>query len=887
MPSRCATLGAIAGFATANPHSPALLDTNGFAMSYAELWGRIEAIGSKLREAGIGPRDTVAILVPQGVCEVVAVAGVLNYCICAPLQQRTNITEVEAALGKLAASALIVTPEFEVEAQAASALGLTVLIARKEEFPKDWETRSPASRRKPRSTNSEAIMLLVTSATTANAKVVPLTAANLNAGCVARCDSLQLTASDRMLLMTSLSHSIGIGTTLSQFLVGGSVIATGGFDSSAYLRWLNDLRPTWYDCAPTVHQAALGQLLQTAPQMPLSLRFIQSAGAPLPGRTRQELEQLLRIPVFNDYGMTEACAIATDAFPLHGRVPNSAGRSCGMQIGIMSTWGQLLPAGDEGEIVVRGAAVFPGYEGDAEATRRAFQDGWFKTGDLGRLDEDENLFVTGRLREMINRGGEKIMPSEVDAALVSHPAVLEAAAFAVPHPTLGEDVACAVVLRRDRESQVSAQELRRYASERLAAFKAPRRIYFVEEIPRGELGKPQRWLLTEQFKAQGTQFPAPEDVTVRRLAYDVDDVFYKLHEIWARLLDRNDLGFDEDFFEAGGDSLGAITMLAEVDERFGSETGASAASFLDEPTLEHLTDLVGTARPSRPSGASSELQVIPVHEGGSKARLFCVPSDQEEGLYFRRLAAHLLGEMDLSIVRPANTLYSWDLFTFERAGQEMATLIRRVQPEGPYHVAGYCYGGMVAVEAARQLVLTGQDVRLILFDVPRPDWPPLLRYAPYWLERAGREWKLLQAQGAGRSLASRLAWAKAIAGVFARRALWSAITTVRHLIAPLERISLLQKLISWAQAGNLPFYRARTIEAPILHFLCADEPRAEVVEMRSGWREVAHRGIVERQVGHDHPNTLHESNLPGIVHAILEWREVQSKPDASLVQQST
>ncbi len=330
---------------------------------------------------------------------------------------------------------------------------------------------------------------------------------------------------------------------------------------------------------------------------------------------------ILRIPVLNDYGMTETGPIATDAFLPGGGVPASAGRSTGVEIGIMAPSGELLLSGEEGEIVVRGAAVFSGYYDDPDATRAAFHNGWFRTGDLGHLDQDGNLFVTGRLKEMINRGGEKILPSEVDEVFASHSAVLEAAAFAVPHPTLGEDVACAVVLRTGTESQVSAQELRRYAAERLAAFKVPHRIYFVDEIPRGELGKPQRWMLAEQLSGRDAAMPTAAEISEEVAVNGV--TLLVLHEMWSRILGREDLRFDEDFFEAGGDSLAVLNMLAEVDQRYDSHTSAAAAKFVDEPTLTNLRSLVGDAQPAEPKGESSDLQIFPVSEGDSDTRLFC------------------------------------------------------------------------------------------------------------------------------------------------------------------------------------------------------------------------------------------------------------------------
>ena len=892
-----ASLDAIARYAESTPQSPALVDSNGVTLSYNQLWARILAVGCRLEQAGVGFQETVAVLLPQGVVQVLAIAGVLNHCVCAPLHPRTTVAEVKELLRALAAAAIIVSPEFEAEAEAAGTMGLTVLVARNGESPDDWQIRRPAAPLQLPLNSSDAILRLITSATSGSSKLVPLTAVNLDAQAAPRSKLLRLTRSDRLLQMTSLSHSIGIDNTFAQFLAGGAIIATGGFDSTAYLRWLDDLRPTWYDCAPTIHRATLAQLKLKSPDDPVSLRFVQSAGAPLPDEVRQELERILRVPVLSDYGMTETGPIATDAFLSGDRVPNSVGRSCGLEIGVMGPSAEFLPPDEEGEIVVRGPAVFSGYADNPEANRTAFRNGWFCTGDLGRLDEAGNLFVTGRLKEMINRGGEKIVPGEVDSALASHPAVLEAAAFAVPHPTLGEDVACAVVLHPATEPAVSTAELRRFAAQRLAAFKVPRRIYIVDQIPRGEQGKPQRWLLTERLSEEHAPPPSPVEVSVRKLTDDVDDIFYKLHEIWARILDRNDLGFDEDFFNAGGDSLAAITMLADVDQRFSSQTSASAASFFDEPTLVHLTRLVGKPPLPRPSqSTSNDIRMFPVREDGTGQRLFCVPADGDEGLYFRRLATHLRGQMDVSIVRPINTFYSRALFTFERAGNEMAAMIRQTQPQGPYFLGGFCYGGIVAVEAARQLLLKGQDVRLILFDAPLPGFPTVGAYWRSWIQRARREWHKVRKGGpletvtdsnsATRRLSwyeaipvgimRGLAWFAAISSLTARRLAWSAVVPFRRLLAPIENAPGVRWFLNWAQLDYFPFYRARPIDAPILHFLCTDEPEMIDIVTRFGWRKIALRGVDERLVPLDHNNLLHESNLPGIMDTLLKWCGIYS-----------
>lgn len=679
---------------------------------------------------------------------------------------------------------------------------------------------------------------------------------------------MRLTVSDRLLSMTSQCHIIGVENALAQFVVGGSIIATDRFDPAVFVRWLDDLRPTWYDCAPTVHQAALAQLKTNPPSRPFSLRFVQSAGAPLPSEVREQLEQRLQIPVFNDYGMTEACPIATDAFLSGGRVTNSAGRSCGIQIGIMNSSRELLPTGEEGEIAVRGPAVFSGYEDDAEANRNAFHDGWFRTGDLGRLDQDGNLFVTGRLKEMINRGGEKILPGEVDTAFASHPSVLEAAAFAVPHPTLGEDVACAVVLRAGENRKVSAQELRRHAAERLAAFKVPHRIYFVNEIPRGELGKPQRWVLAEQLSSTSAATQTPAEITEQLTA---DPFILLLQEIWARILDRDDLSLDEDFFEAGGDSLATITMLAEVDQRHGSQTSAAAGSFADEPTLAHLAKLVRDTLPERPPAGdgSRNIQLFPVRTGVSDAQLFCIPPDGVEGLGLRRLARQLHGEMDLVIVRPVDTRYNRSLFTFERYGVEAAALIRQMQPYGPYFIGGWCFGGTVAVETARQLAHQGQEVRIVLFDVPTPGFPGLMSQWRSFLEGVKRQLhKLVTSAHPGITRNVR---------ELSRRVFWSWMIPFRQILLPVEHVPFLEKIIQWGQDEYFPYYRARPVDVPILHIHSTIESVEIHSDSRLGWRSIARGGIEEERLTLDNWNFFHESNLPAIADALIKWCSIQDE----------
>jgi len=897
--SRLVSLNAIARYAESTPQSPALINSEGATLSYQELWAQIEMVSRQLKVAGIGAGERVALLLPQGRDEVLATTGVLNCHTPIVLKTKSSITEVEDCLEQLSVSALIAAPEFEAQVKAAIGLGITVLVARNWESPKDWQVHFPAVQRGQDNALPEAAIFSFSSGTTGTSKIVPVTATNLNARIASLFNSLQLSDSDRLLLLIAQSFGVSILYAHTQFSVGGVVIATRGFDPAAYSSWLNNLRPTWYICSPTVHHAALSQLKAEPPSRPLSLRFVESSFAPLPEELRQEIEQFMGLPVLTQYGATEAGIIASESLSSGSRVPNRVGRSQGSEIGIMSSSGILIPAGQEGEIAVRGPAVASGYVGSPELTRAAFRDGWYWTGDAGRLEADGTLYLTGRLKEIINRGGEKIGPDEVDTVLATHPAVLEAAAFAVPHRTLGEDVACAVVLREGDCHRVSAIGLRRFLAGRLAPFKVPHRIMFVDKIPRGEVGKPLRRLLTERF-GQGRTTPSdPAETWDRNLPYVTNDLLYKIREIWGRVLDQGDVALCEDFFEAGGDSLGALKMLSEVDERFGSKTSEQAASFFDEPTIQHLTTLIGKPVFPRPAyGASNQIHIFPLSDNGSATRMYLAPADEDEGLYFRRLAKHLEGIIDVSVVRPANTFYSRSLSTFESAAEDMTKLILQEQAEGPYLVGGFCFGGVVALEAARLLAHRNFEVRLLLFDVPMPGYPGFMNYlrsgfgtalrklVPPHHEQSIKYSALPDPSAPGnkplsKTPASAGSRIRQIARSRSRMILWHAIARARQLIRPLERYSLTQRVLEIATQEYFPIYRARPIRVPILHFVCTNESNALTTSSRLGWRKVARQGIEEQSIPQDHMNALHESSLPVIVEVIRKWYGIDSLSNRS------
>jgi acyl-CoA synthetase (AMP-forming)/AMP-acid ligase II len=297
-----------------------------------------------------------------------------------------------------------------------------------------------------------------------------------------------------------LFHIHGLmAATLASLSAGGSVICTPGFNALHFFRWLEAERPTWYTAVPTMHQAILARAERNAEIINrVKLRFLRSSSSSLPPQAMRDLEATFGAPVIEAYGMTEAShQMASNPLPPRPRKPGIVGPAAGPEIAIMDDDGTILPQGEIGEVVIRGPNVTKGYEANPEANAKAFTNGWFRTGDQGMLDADGYLQLTGRLKELIKRGGEQVSPLEVDGILSEHPAVAQALTFAIPHPMLGEEVGAAVVLREGMEC--SERELRDFAAKHLADFKIPRKVVFLPEIPKGATGKLQRIGLAQKL----------------------------------------------------------------------------------------------------------------------------------------------------------------------------------------------------------------------------------------------------------------------------------------------------------------------------------------------------------------------------------------------------
>ncbi|MCX7354678.1 MAG: acyl--CoA ligase [Alphaproteobacteria bacterium] len=486
--------------------APALSAPERPSLDYAGLRRHVAATVERLNALGIGRNDRVAIVLANGPEMASAFLAIGAGATTAPLNPAYRAEEFEFYLSDLNAKALVIEDGAESPALAV-ARKLNVPVIRLKADPKGPAglfTLDGAAGGKPAKSGfaeaGDIALVLHTSGTTSRPKIVPLSQANVTASASNIGKTLALTAEDRCLNIMPLFHIHGLmAATLSSMAAGASVYCSPGFNALKVFSWLDEAKPTWYTAVPTMHQAIVARAERNPESVKRAkLRFIRSSSSSLPPQVMAEVERVFNAPVIESYGMTEAShQMASNPLPPKARKPGSVGIAAGPEVAIMDDAGNLLPQGGIGEIVIKGKNVTAGYENNPKANEGAFTNGWFRTGDQGSFDAEGYLSLTGRLKEIINRGGEKISPREVDEVLLDHPAVAQAITFAMPHAKLGEEVAAALVLKEG--ANATENDIRAFVATRLADFKVPRKVVFLAEIPKGATGKAQRIGLAEKL----------------------------------------------------------------------------------------------------------------------------------------------------------------------------------------------------------------------------------------------------------------------------------------------------------------------------------------------------------------------------------------------------
>jgi acyl-CoA synthetase (AMP-forming)/AMP-acid ligase II len=569
-------------------HAPGLKTT-----SYSALNAHVQRAAASLRHLGFQRSDVIALVVPNGPDAASAFLSVSAATVCAPLNPAYRADELEFYLSDLPAKGLVIADVPDSPARdVARRLGIPVIeLERRPDdgaglFTLDGDARNDIRDADVPDANDVALVLH-TSGTTSRPKIVPLTHGNLRASARNVAISLALTPNDLCLNVMPLFHIHGLVAALLASLEAGSgVICTPGFVAPNVLDWIRDLRPTWYTAVPTMHASIVARARTAGiAKDEHNLRFIRSSSSALPQTVSAQLEEIFSVPVIEAYGMTEAAhQIASNPLPPGIRKPGTVGRAAGPSIAILDPEGNDVGRGVRGEIAIKGPNVTAGYARNPAANSIAFHNGWLRTGDEGALDDDGYLTLLGRLKEMINRGGEKISPLEIDEVLMSHPCVAHALTFGAKDSALGEEVAAVVVLHDGME--VSERALREFVSIRLSHFKVPRRILYLPSIPTGPTGKPQRIGLAEKLNVSFDP-PSPAPVAYVAPRTPVEEV---LASVWSSVMGSAPPGVNENFFFAGGDSILALQFVDRVREALAVDL--SLLSFFDSPTVADLAAIV-------------------------------------------------------------------------------------------------------------------------------------------------------------------------------------------------------------------------------------------------------------------------------------------------------
>jgi acyl-CoA synthetase (AMP-forming)/AMP-acid ligase II len=467
---------------------------DGASVTYSQLRSLVETLAAQLNKLGLGRGDRIAIALPNGLEMMASFLAASTVGTAAPLNPAYRADEFKFYLEDTGARASVLPPGGGEEARAAAGDAIPVIEAGTDRHGNVQFSAASSvgpSRAREEANDDDIALILHTSGTTSRPKRVPLPHRNLMISARNVAETYQLSPEDASLCVMPLFHVHGlVASTFATLLTGGTVVVPPKFNPLSFWSAVRDHRASWYSAVPTIHQVLVSRSKPGAkPAGAEQLRFIRSCSASLAPQLMADMEERFGAPVLEAYGMTEAAhQMASNPLPPRSRKAGSVGQGTGVSIAILNDAGDVLSQGEIGEVSIKGDNVFGGYEGNPKANAESFTNGWFRTGDQGCLDEQGYLTLTGRIKELINRGGEKISPREIDEALLSHPAVAEAVCFGIPDRTYGEAVAAAVVL----QGSATVAELIAHCRLSLSDFKCPKVIHIVDSIPRGATGKIQR-----------------------------------------------------------------------------------------------------------------------------------------------------------------------------------------------------------------------------------------------------------------------------------------------------------------------------------------------------------------------------------------------------------
>lgn len=713
-------------FAQNKPAALAIIAPNVSPLTYFNLLTLIEQVHNSLSTFGLSRHSRIASVLPNIPEAATAFLAISAGCTFAPINPSYTKDEFEFYLSSLNVDALITLEGFDSPVrQVAKKLHIPLLecvpVPEKGAgyfylIGKTGLTTGHFDY----ATALDTLMLLNTSGSTGAPKIVPIQQQAFCYTLAANSIHRNLNSKDRCLNVLPLFHLQGLLVVAYPLSAGGSCVYAGSFEPERFIAYLKEFDPSFYVGTPIIHQSILKKALQTDNfHKNPSLRFFSSSAAPLPITDIQALESLFGVPLIESYGMTETLTISSNPLPPMVRKPGSVGKAVDNQITIVNVDDihQVFPVDAIGEIVVQSPWLMAGYINNDQANKSAFCTKGFRTGDLGYFDEEGYLFITGRVKEIINRGGEKISPLEVDHVLLTHPAIKEALCFPVPHPTLGENIA-AIVVTEDNV-RIDPETLRQFVRQKLAEFKVPYRILIEDHLPKGLTGKIQRHTMASYF----VERLAIHDNKVNERDVVLTSLQKSLLIIWKSILKNKVISIHDNFFELGGDSLRVIEICQIVALQLGREIPVRL--FFKTPTIVAIAQFLEGEK-TLASAMQITNYLVQLQQGHSnKPLLVIIPGglgSDNEILVFAKLTQLLptdltvlcfnMRMLDSKITIPSKINKIASLFLKE--------LLAHAQGR-PFHLLGECLAAGLAYEMAQQATRSNQKLKsLILLD---PQYP--------------------------------------------------------------------------------------------------------------------------------------------------------------------
>lgn len=675
-----------------NGSNPAIESQNGEILSYSSLINIIDEFNAFAGSFELTKTTRIAVVSNRGFDMACLFFPVSKNCIFLPLNPDFTKEDFEKYFGLLKVDILMVGYNYKgyaVDVWKGPVIRYSIGKSINFDMVKSLE-----SQKKSLTEYDDIAMILTTSGTTSTPKVVPLSYENLEISALQKISFFDFKRQDRDLILTPLHKGTSINSMIATIMSGGTVIIADGFNHKNFMKLLKDKSPTWFTASPAV----LNSLAEYAKKKDLdfgsSLRFIRSSGAPLKKDTKEYLEREFKVPIVQTYGMTETRSIASN-YGLSVYKEGSVGISVGNEIRI-----------EDGEILVKGKNVFKGYEDNPEVNLRVFKDDWFRTGDLGYIDDEGYVFITGRLKEMINKGGEKVSPYEVEDNIFTHKNIIDCAVFPYPNDYGSQDVGTAIVL--EKGCSIDLKELRNYLSDRMSSYKMPTLLYLVDKIPVSSSNKVQR---RELFNILDSKYPE-----VRKNEYKkensnryrtLSDIEKELMLIWEEILNVKNISLEDNFFDLGGDSLAASVFYAELEDRFNIQI--SIDELFEMKTIREFSEFIG----SRKKRKEDFKYLIRIKEGSEEIPVFFVHSVDGEVVTYHGVSKYMKSNRNL-IGLKFKTDEDWIYpLNFDQLAVKYVEEMKRIYPKGPFRLCGNCYGGVLAYKIACYLEEIGEEVSLL------------------------------------------------------------------------------------------------------------------------------------------------------------------------------